>query len=189
MLLAATAVATAAAASAVSRPFMPVTISLHHTGTSPVFRSASLPMCPSDGFQADHVLLRATSSRNSAKQAMRSGFVSPRRASVSFSRLSQGGCRMSFTLPADTRLLAAGVGGTLAGSLHAVTGPDHLAVRACGSFAHSLLISHRLFCHLLLCVTLQALLPMSIGQRWWKAIYAGAYWGEIACLLRYSTTP
>lgn len=46
-------------------------------------------------------------------------------------------------------LLAAGVGGTLAGSLHAVTGPDHLA----------------------------ALLPLSIGRRWWTACYTGLYWG------------
>ena len=30
----------------------------------------------------------------------------------------------------DQRLLAAVVGGTFAGGLHAVTGPDHLAVRA-----------------------------------------------------------
>ena len=30
----------------------------------------------------------------------------------------------------DPRLLAAVVGGTFAGGLHAVTGPDHLAVRA-----------------------------------------------------------
>lgn len=46
-------------------------------------------------------------------------------------------------------LLAAGVGGTLAGSLHAVTGPDHLA----------------------------ALLPLSIGRRWWAACSTGLYWG------------
>jgi hypothetical protein len=46
-------------------------------------------------------------------------------------------------------LFAAGVGGTLAGSLHAVTGPDHLA----------------------------ALLPLSIGRRWWTACYTGLYWG------------
>ena len=46
-------------------------------------------------------------------------------------------------------LLAAGIGGTFAGSLHAVTGPDHLA----------------------------ALLPLSIGRRWWTALYTGLYWG------------
>jgi len=56
---------------------------------------------------------------------------------------------MSLAVLTDARLLAAGVGGTLAGSLHAVTGPDHLA----------------------------ALLPISIGQRWWRSVYAGAYWG------------
>ena len=49
----------------------------------------------------------------------------------------------------DVRLVAAGVGGTFAGSLHAVTGPDHLA----------------------------ALLPLCIGRRWWSASRTGAYWG------------
>jgi len=49
----------------------------------------------------------------------------------------------------DTRLLAATVGGTFAGGLHAVTGPDHLA----------------------------ALLPLCMGRRWWIALYTGAYWG------------
>jgi len=49
----------------------------------------------------------------------------------------------------DTRLIAAGVGGTFAGGLHAVTGPDHLA----------------------------ALLPLCMGRRWWVALYTGAYWG------------
>lgn len=51
--------------------------------------------------------------------------------------------------PSDMRLLAAGLGGIFAGSLHAVTGPDHLA----------------------------ALLPLSVGRRWWSAINTGAYWG------------
>ena len=49
----------------------------------------------------------------------------------------------------DTRIIAAGVGGTFAGGLHAVTGPDHLA----------------------------ALLPLCMGRRWWIALYTGAYWG------------
>ena len=49
----------------------------------------------------------------------------------------------------DPRLLAAGVGGTLAGSLHAISGPDHLA----------------------------ALLPLCINRRWWRAVYTGTYWG------------
>lgn len=49
----------------------------------------------------------------------------------------------------DVRIVAAGVGGTFAGSLHAVTGPDHLA----------------------------ALLPLCIGRRWWSASRTGAYWG------------
>ncbi|KAL3892754.1 MAG: hypothetical protein SGPRY_014819, partial [Prymnesium sp.] len=49
----------------------------------------------------------------------------------------------------DTRLLAAATGGTFAGGLHAVTGPDHLS----------------------------ALLPLCIGRRWWVSMYAGAYWG------------
>jgi len=52
-------------------------------------------------------------------------------------------------LAANARLVAAGLGGTFAGSLHAVTGPDHLA----------------------------ALLPLCIGLRWWTAVYTGAYWG------------
>lgn len=54
-------------------------------------------------------------------------------------------------LPAtlDARLLAATIGGTFAGGLHAVTGPDHLA----------------------------ALLPLCMGRRWWVALYTGAYWG------------
>ena len=47
------------------------------------------------------------------------------------------------------QLVAATIGGTFAGSLHAVTGPDHLA----------------------------ALLPLSIGRRWWTALYTGLYWG------------
>lgn len=49
----------------------------------------------------------------------------------------------------DTRLIAAATGGTFAGGLHAVTGPDHLS----------------------------ALLPLCIGRRWWVSMYAGAYWG------------
>ena len=49
----------------------------------------------------------------------------------------------------DTKLLAASIGGTFAGGLHAVTGPDHLA----------------------------ALLPLCMGRRWWIALYTGAYWG------------
>ncbi|EOD29978.1 hypothetical protein EMIHUDRAFT_462886 [Emiliania huxleyi CCMP1516] len=58
--------------------------------------------------------------------------------------------RASLVLPAVSGpLLAAGIGGTFAGSLHAVTGPDHLA----------------------------ALLPLSIGRRWWTALYTGLYWG------------
>jgi len=50
---------------------------------------------------------------------------------------------------ANGPLVAAGIGGTFAGSLHAVTGPDHLA----------------------------ALLPLAIGRRWWQACYTGLYWG------------
>ncbi|KAL1512102.1 hypothetical protein AB1Y20_005373 [Prymnesium parvum] len=49
----------------------------------------------------------------------------------------------------DARLLAAATGGSFAGGLHAVTGPDHLS----------------------------ALLPLCIGRRWWVSMYAGAYWG------------
>ena len=49
----------------------------------------------------------------------------------------------------DTKLLAASIGGTFAGGLHAVTGPDHLA----------------------------ALLPLCMGRRWWIALYTGGYWG------------
>jgi len=53
------------------------------------------------------------------------------------------------------RMMPAGVlvpavaGGTFAGGLHAITGPDHLA----------------------------ALLPLCIGRRWWKASSTGAFWG------------
>lgn len=46
-------------------------------------------------------------------------------------------------------VIAAGVGGSLAGGLHALTGPDHVA-----------------------CV-----LPICVGRRWWSAVYTGAYWG------------
>jgi len=46
-------------------------------------------------------------------------------------------------------LLPAVAGGTFAGGLHAVTGPDHLA----------------------------ALLPLCIGRRWWEASSTGAFWG------------
>ena len=49
----------------------------------------------------------------------------------------------------DARLIAAATGGTFAGGLHAVTGPDHLS----------------------------ALLPLCIGRRWFVSMYAGAYWG------------
>ena len=41
------------------------------------------------------------------------------------------------------------VGGLLSGGLHAITGPDHLA----------------------------AILPSSVGQRWWKGVRIGAIWG------------
>jgi hypothetical protein len=44
----------------------------------------------------------------------------------------------------DSKLIAAAVGGTFAGGLHAVTGPDHLA----------------------------ALLPQCMGRRWWTAMCA-----------------
>jgi len=40
-------------------------------------------------------------------------------------------------------------GGITAGSLHAISGPDHLA----------------------------ALLPKCVGQRWWRAVRIGCYWG------------
>eukprot|EP00966_Prymnesium_polylepis_P235901 5455827-Prymnesium_polylepis.1 len=46
-------------------------------------------------------------------------------------------------------LPAAAIGGTFAGGLHAVSGPDHLA----------------------------ALLPMCMGRRWYRAVSAGALWG------------
>lgn len=46
-------------------------------------------------------------------------------------------------------LLPAIAGGTFAGGLHAVTGPDHLA----------------------------ALLPLCLGRRWYKAATTGAFWG------------
>lgn len=46
-------------------------------------------------------------------------------------------------------VIAASVGGTLAGGLHALTGPDHVA-----------------------CV-----LPACVGRRWFSAMYTGAYWG------------
>lgn len=49
----------------------------------------------------------------------------------------------------DSKLLAATIGGTFAGGLHAVTGPDHLA----------------------------ALLPQCMGRRWFNAMCTGAYWG------------
>ena len=49
----------------------------------------------------------------------------------------------------NTKVLAAAAGGTLAGGLHAVTGPDHLS----------------------------ALLPLCIGRRWWVAVHTGAIWG------------
>ena len=49
----------------------------------------------------------------------------------------------------NTQYIAATIGGTFAGGLHAVTGPDHLA----------------------------ALLPLCMGRRWWIALYTGAYWG------------
>jgi len=51
--------------------------------------------------------------------------------------------------PKCSALPAAIVGGTLAGGLHAVTGPDHLA----------------------------ALLPLCMGRRWWVASSTGALWG------------
>lgn len=47
------------------------------------------------------------------------------------------------------QLVAATIGGTFAGGLHAVTGPDHLA----------------------------ALLPLCMGRRWWVAANTGAFWG------------
>ena len=49
----------------------------------------------------------------------------------------------------NAQLIAAALGGTFAGGLHAVTGPDHLA----------------------------ALLPLCIGRRWCAAMHTGAYWG------------
>lgn len=45
--------------------------------------------------------------------------------------------------------VAAVIGGTFAGGLHAVTGPDHLA----------------------------ALLPLCMGRRWWIAMNTGGFWG------------
>lgn len=55
--------------------------------------------------------------------------------------------RMAFHLPA--RALTAAAGGTAAGALHAVSGPDHLS----------------------------CLLPLCVGRRWWLSIYSGVYWG------------
>ncbi|KAG8468430.1 hypothetical protein KFE25_013513 [Diacronema lutheri] len=49
----------------------------------------------------------------------------------------------------SAQVLRASIGGSLAGGLHALTGPDHLA-----------------------CV-----LPICVGRRWWSAVYTGAYWG------------
>ena len=46
-------------------------------------------------------------------------------------------------------LIPAVAGGTFAGGLHAVTGPDHLA----------------------------ALLPLCLGRRWYEAASTGAFWG------------
>ena len=52
-------------------------------------------------------------------------------------------------LKLDAKVLAAAAGGSLAGGLHAVSGPDHLS----------------------------ALLPLCIGRRWWIAVRIGALWG------------
>lgn len=49
----------------------------------------------------------------------------------------------------DSSIVSAIVAGALAGSLHAVTGPDHLA----------------------------ALLPMCMGRRWYRSMNVGGQWG------------
>ena len=64
-------------------------------------------------------------------------------------RSSSGARGLSAAMLLDGKLIAASIGGTFAGGLHAVTGPDHLA----------------------------ALLPLCMGRRWWVALYTGAYWG------------
>jgi hypothetical protein len=59
----------------------------------------------------------------------------------------------------SSHVLAAGVGGTLAGGLHALTGPDHVA-----------------------CV-----LPICVGRRWWSAVRLASLRVRVA--LRASSAP
>lgn len=61
--------------------------------------------------------------------------------------LAKAAGRLALT-PLSTATATALVGGSLAGGLHAISGPDHLA----------------------------AVLPRCIGQRWWRASRVGALW-------------
>jgi len=86
------------------------------------------------------------------------GRVTPPRAARSRSSSPHCSAIALARVALDPKLIAVSVGGTFAGGLHAVTGPDHLA----------------------------ALLPLCIGRRWWTAINTGLYWGTRRTLLHLS---